>query len=173
MLKEVQRKAFERGRRYEREQVAAEVGALLARLEESVQALDAMRAAEKADAARFAVEIATAVVEELVGSAIRTGAHDAGRLAASMLEEALPGIGAGPIELAVNPADRDALADFATRGAPPAVIGRLQIVSDPALPRAACRLRASGAEIVADPRLRLAAVAARMRAIAEAERPGA
>jgi flagellar biosynthesis/type III secretory pathway protein FliH len=167
-LKEVQRRAFERGREVERERAAEEIAHLLAKVEEAVAALDAMRAAERAECARFAVEVATAVAAELVGAAAASGAHDVARGAEAMLEEALPGLGGGPIELAAHPADLDALSEWAGRKAPPATTGRLRLVPDPDLPRGSCRLRAGGAEILADPRLRLATIAGRLRALAEA-----
>jgi flagellar biosynthesis/type III secretory pathway protein FliH len=170
-LKEIQRRAFERGRACEREAFADRLAGLLGGLADARQAVDAMRAEERRNLARFGVEVALAVAKSVVGRAVDAGAHDVKALVDSLLEEALPGLGTGPLQVAVSPADLAALGDFAGAGAPASVAGRVQVVSDPALPRAACRIRSGGAEILADPALRLAAIGEKLRALAGAE-PG-
>jgi flagellar biosynthesis/type III secretory pathway protein FliH len=172
-LKDLQRRAFERGRAFEREHAVLALQGLLAGLEGAIKALDELRAAERRDVAQFAVLVALAAAEELVGSAVRSGGHDVRGLVDAMLEEALPGIGQGPVEVAVNPDDLGALTGLAGPEAPPELSGRVRVAGDPALPRAACRVRAGGAEILSDPRLRLAAMAERLRAVADRERPDA
>jgi flagellar biosynthesis/type III secretory pathway protein FliH len=172
-IKEIQRRAFERGRDVERERVAERLGSLVASLESSVKALEEARTREREELASFGVELAVAVAEHLVGTAIRAGTHDVRRLVDLLLEEALPGLGQAPLQLAVNPADLDALGDIGSGKDPRAHAGRIHLVADAELPRAACRIRAGGAEILADPKVRLAAIAEKLRAIAAAERPDA
>ena len=128
-----------------------------------------MRAEERRNLARFGVEVAMAVATHVVGSAVLAGSHDVKALVEALLEEALPGLGNGSLQVAVNPADLEALGDFAGAGAPASVAGRIRVVSDPALARAACRIRSGGAEILADPAMRLAAIGEKLRSLAGTE----
>jgi flagellar biosynthesis/type III secretory pathway protein FliH len=171
-IKEIQRRAFDRGRACEREELGARLAGLLQGLSASLEALDERRRKDREELARFGVDLALAVAESLVGRALAAGAHDARRLAETLLEEALPGLGAGALEIAVNPADLEAVRDLGREGAS-AAPGRLRVVGDAALPRAACRIRAGGAEVLADPGLRLQAIAERLRGLAAGEAPDA
>jgi flagellar biosynthesis/type III secretory pathway protein FliH len=172
-LKEIQRRAFERGRAVEREELAARLGALLAALAASAGELDAARSADRGHLARFGVEVALAAAGDLVGSAVKSREHDVRAQVSALLEEALPGIGPGAIQVAVNPADLEALSDLCGPGVPPAVAGRVVLAGDAGLAPGACRIRADGGEFLADPQVRLAAIADRLRAVAAAERPDA
>jgi flagellar biosynthesis/type III secretory pathway protein FliH len=171
-LKEIQRRAFERGQARERETFTGALAGLLESLAEAGAKLDAMRAEERRNLARFGVEVAMAVARHVVGTAVAAGSHDPKALVEALLEEALPGLGTGPLQVAVSPADLTALEDFAGAGAPASVAGRIRVVADPALPRAACRIRSGGAETLADPEMRLAAIGEKLRALAGAETGG-
>jgi flagellar biosynthesis/type III secretory pathway protein FliH len=165
-LKEMQRRAFERGRACERAEFGEKVAGLLENLAAAGAKLDAMRDEDRRNLSRFGVEVAMAVAEHVVGAAVAASVHDPKALALALLEEALPGLGNGPIQVSVNPADLEALGDFAGAGAPTAVAGRIQVIADPELLRAACRIRSGGAEVLADPALRLAAIGEKLRSIA-------
>lgn len=168
-LKEIQRRAFERGRVVEREELAARLGTLLEQLASAAQALDAARKADRDHLARFGVEVAMAAAGSLVGAAVLAKTHDVRAQVGLLLEEALPGVGPGPLQVAVNPADLQALSDLTGQGGPPATLGRLTLAGDPDLPQGACRIRAEGGEFLADPKVRLVAMADRLRALAAAE----
>jgi flagellar biosynthesis/type III secretory pathway protein FliH len=168
-LKEIQRRAYERGRAVEKEELAARLGSLLDQLASAAQALDAARKADREHLARFGVEVAMAAAGTLVGAVVQSKTHDVRAQVDLLLEEALPGIGPGSIQIAVNPADLQALSDLTGPGGPPAIAGRLTITGDPELPQGACRIRAEGGEFLADPEVRLAAIAERLRTMAAAE----
>jgi flagellar biosynthesis/type III secretory pathway protein FliH len=172
-LKDIQRRAFERGRAVEREELAGRLGSLLEELASAAQALDAARKADREHLARFGVEVAMAAAATLVGSAILARTHDVRAQVDLLLEEALPATGPGSIQVAVNPADLEALSDLTGPGGPPAVAGRLTLAGDPPLPQGACRIRAEGGEFLAEPKVRLAAIAARLRTMAASEHPDA
>src|ERR1043165_7875073 len=75
-LKEIQRHAFERGQKFERDRIVGRIGELAVALERAREALDRSRAEERSALAAFGVEIALGVAAELVGDVVRDRAHD-------------------------------------------------------------------------------------------------
>lgn len=163
-IKEIQRRAFERGQAVAHAALDAQLGKLMAALDRAVADLGAARLRDHAELESFGVELAMTVAAQVVGEAVRTGACDVRALAMSVIEEALPGLGAGEVRLLVNPEDLASLGAFASSR--DSREGRIRVAADPDVGRGGCRLEAAGAEVIADPKARLAAIAERLRAVA-------
>jgi flagellar biosynthesis/type III secretory pathway protein FliH len=168
-LKELQRRAFDRGQAVERDALGSRLGALMTGLERAIAELGEARARDRAELAAFGVDLAMAVAARVVGDAIQAGRHDVVGLVESVLDEARPGLGSAPVQVFVHPADFDALAEFpAARER--ACGDRIHVAADPAVTRGGCRIEAGGAEVLADPIARLGAIGERLRSVADGER---
>ncbi len=174
-LKDLQRRAFERGCEFERRAIATRFSGLLVSLERAIEQLEHDRATDRAACATFAVEVALGVADQLVGSAVRDGAHDVRKIVETLLHEALPALGDAALVVALNPADLSDLealraqtggdgrrAESPLGGAG----GRVQMVADAVVPRAGCLIRAAGAELSTDVQIWITAIAKRLRAVA-------
>src|SRR5436853_2863401 len=69
-LKEIQRRAFERGQACERAAFSDKLAALLGNLADVAKMLDVAREQDRTHLARFGVEVAMAVAEQVVGKTI-------------------------------------------------------------------------------------------------------
>jgi flagellar biosynthesis/type III secretory pathway protein FliH len=172
-LKDIQRRAFERGRTVERDELAASLGTVLARIADAAALLESARRADREYLGRFGVEVALAAASQIVGAAVASKEHDVRAQVEALLEEALPATGPGALQIAVNPADLETLSSLAGPGGPPGLAGRLTLAGDASIAPGACRIRAGGAEFLADPKARLVAIADRLRTMAASEHPDA
>ncbi len=181
-LKDLQRRAFERGCEFERKNLDSRFNAMIVDLERAAEALAHQREDERKLTAQFAVEVALGVAEILVGNAVRQSAHDVKKMVDTVLHEAVPSIGDQAVIVALNPAD---LAELEVVRAQSRASGgeaanalsdswsRVRLHADAGVPRAGCQVRAGGAELSTDVHARLSVIGERLRAMALEDRDDA
>ncbi|HYC76230.1 MAG TPA: FliH/SctL family protein [Planctomycetota bacterium] len=161
-LKEMQRRAFERGVAFARHKFAERLDAALAAVDASRRELEASRAAERPAVAAFAVELAVGLAEEMTGCTLRAGRHDVRAAVEAAVAEALPTAAGAPLIAHLNPEDLAEL-EQAVAVRPLQAAADATLRGDPTLRRGACRVTCGGAELLCDPHDRLRAAAARLR----------
>ena len=75
-IKELQRRAFERGREVERQEASTRLAALVKQLAESAADLTRRRKLDEERASTFAVELSTLIAERVTRTVLREGGHD-------------------------------------------------------------------------------------------------
>jgi flagellar biosynthesis/type III secretory pathway protein FliH len=164
-LKDLQRRAFERGVETARAEAAEAFGGLLDALRGAVDDLFAARKIEREAMQGFAVELAIGLAEEMTGAALRDGRHDLRALVESAAAEALPFVDDAATTAYLSPDDLSAVEQLVALR--PLSIGRdATFRADPSLPRGACRVVCGGAQVTCDPSERLKTAAKRLRDLA-------
>jgi flagellar assembly protein FliH len=164
-LKDLQRRAYERGADLTRGELAQRFDRAMADLERTRAALEEERRALREAAGGFVVELALGLAEEMLGAALRDGRHDVRALVEAATKEALPIADAGPLTASLHPDDLAEL-EQALALRPLSLARDVELRADPALKRGACRVSSGGAEVSADPAERFKTAAARVRAAA-------
>lgn len=134
-IKDLQRRAFERGVAVEREQWTKRVDAFLKGAEARLLAVETARTQDLARIEDFAVRLALYAAERITGAMVDAGHHNVKRL----VEDALAEIGAAKttarIEVRLHPDDHHQIvAGLAERGAP-RVFERVTLMPDAAQKR--------------------------------------
>lgn len=161
-LKELQRRAFERGAAAARAELAAKFDAAFADLRRAKEACERERRAERDAAGPFAVELALGLADEVVGATLRDGRHDVRGLVETAVDEALPLADGSPLVAELHPEDLARLEQILALR--PLAAGAVVLRANPSAPRGSCRVAAGGAEVACDPAERMRAAAARVRA---------
>ena len=164
-LKDLQRRAYERGAELARVELAKSFDDALKETLKARSALEAERKALREAAGGFVTELAIGLAEEMLGAALRDGRHDVRRLVEAAVAEALPVADAGPMTAALHPDDLAEL-EQAIALKPLSAARDVELRGDPGLRRGACRILSGGAEVSADPTERFKLAAVRVRAAA-------
>ncbi len=114
-LKEIQRRAFERGRSLEREQGSRAFAALCEELQAQLAAQNAAREADRRRVEEFAARLALAVAEKLTFTTIDSAAHDVAGLVRTLLSE-LGTAAEETVRIRLSPGDHGLLLETAARG---------------------------------------------------------
>jgi len=109
-VKEMQRKAFERGREVERKESGDLLRAAASHLAEAFHDLHRARLSDAAELGDFAVKLACVVAEALTGRIVEADEHDVRGLVDKVLAEALPEMKDDEIRLYGHPEDVSRLA---------------------------------------------------------------
>ncbi|MEZ6195538.1 MAG: hypothetical protein R3F20_07395 [Planctomycetota bacterium] len=135
-IKELQRRAFERGRQVEREAARQPLARICSGLEKLVAETEARTAADRTRVEEFAVSLAMAVAERLTHALVDAHAHDVNAMVHDLL--ASTGVDEGSeIRLIMNPEDRGRLEEYG----PGSPLEGVAIEVDPALPLGDMALR--------------------------------
>ena len=86
-MKEIQRRAYERGVEVERRRFASSLSGMIETVTASVRELEARAAADRAEIAEFATRLGLAVAEKILVRAIDEAEYDIPGIVAAMLEE--------------------------------------------------------------------------------------
>ncbi len=164
-LKDLQRRAFERGAELARAELSQKFDQAFRETLASRAALEAERKALRETAGAFVTELALGIAEELLGAALQDGRHDVRRLVEAAVAEALPVADAGALTASLHPEDLAEL-EQAVSLKPLATARDVVLRADPSLARGACRILSGGAEVSADPAERFKLAAQRVRAAA-------
>lgn len=114
-LKEIQRRAFERGQAVERERGSKSFAAIAETLKRQLAEESARRAADRARVEEFAARLALMVAEKLVHRSLAAQDHDVAGLVTELLAELGPAAEGG-MKLRLSPSDHKLLLDAAARG---------------------------------------------------------
>ncbi|MCB9834128.1 MAG: hypothetical protein H6807_16825 [Planctomycetes bacterium] len=115
-LKELQRRAFERGQAVEREHGSRAFAALCARLEAQARTQTEARENDRRRLEEFATRLALMVAEKLTYSRIATGEHDVAAMVRELLGELGPAAEGAPVKLRLFPGDHALVLEAAARG---------------------------------------------------------
>jgi flagellar biosynthesis/type III secretory pathway protein FliH len=114
-LKEIQRRAFERGQAVERERGSRAFAALCAELREQVAAQAAAREDDRRRVEEFATRLALVVAEKLTFATIDAASHDVAGLVRTLLGE-LGAPAEETVRIRLSPGDHGLLLESAARG---------------------------------------------------------
>lgn len=168
-IKELQRRAYERGVTTERERISNTVEKILSGVASDVRTSLERAESDRAGMEEFAVRLATVVAEKLVGRVLDEGSHDVVAMVRDVLEDIVEADRKQGVTVRLNPEDestlRSAISDgtFSGEG--------LDIVGDPRLDRGSFAVVAGECELMADMTDRLEKL--RGRLIEEAQRDSA
>ena len=166
-LKEVQRRAYERGVAHEREQWTKKLDRLAAEVAAERADAGRRRAAEAAEIESFAVRLAAQVAEKLVHGAVAAGRHDVRAMVADLLEQlSLAESAPGP-EIRMHPDDHAHLvASLAERPAS-RPLDAAALVPDPGVTRGSFLLRTEDTTLYSVLSERLESLRARLLDVAK------
>jgi len=156
-LKELQRKAYERGYAHAVEQRGASMEAASSALTEAAEALRAARARDEEELAGFAVRLATTIAEQLVGEVIDQGEHDVNEMVRRVLDAVMPEVDEGTAELHGHPEDLELLPTTLLHGST-----ALKRHGDPSMDRGSFRVHAGDIEFYSGVEERLSAIRDRL-----------
>jgi hypothetical protein len=148
-VKELQRKAFERGRAVEAAEWTHRFSKLLEQLGRAQRSLEEAREEDRRDAETFAARLAALAAEKLLRVLVDDGRYDVVSMVRAVLDE-IGFAASGPgVKVRMHPDDHAALA-AALRAEPGQVFaGGIEWAADPAVPKASFDVSAGGTEFYA------------------------
>lgn len=165
-IKELQRRAFERGVALERQQSSTLLHGIAQQLETAAREIEQRRAQDRAAVEEFSVKLGMMVAQRLVGTTIEEGRHDPAAMVREIIDAAVPDAVDGPVRVLVHPDDHVRLLsiDEGTEEPLPAAV---ELVPEPAMERGSFRVEYGDNEYWSHMNERIAALSARLLQEAE------